>query len=115
MEFKRTGVSPNSAHLFGHGKSSKTDISYSQKSGYEDHEDEAFDARMNLGHEEQGGRDSGYSFEATRVHGGAPEEASYIGAPGGYESVPNAGGDEHGYGQLERPTSFAGPLRGNRI
>jgi len=114
MEFKRTGVAPNAPHLFGHGKVSKEDISYPQKTGYGNHEDDAFDARMNLGNEEHDRRESGYSFEATRVHGGGPETASYGGAYGGYESVPN-GSDEHGYGQQERPTSFAGPLGDNRI
>lgn len=106
MEFKRTGIAPNSAYLgsLGGSKVSKTDISYPQS--YKE-DDEAFDHRLDVPH----GRDTGYSFEEARVHGGAPA-GGYAPYGGGYETVP--GGDD-GYAHTERPTSLGGPLGGNRI
>lgn len=100
MEFKRTGVAPNAAYLGGAGsvKVSKTDISYPQS--YKE-EEEAFDSRLNVDH----GRETGYSFEETRLHGGAPYHPTYETVPGG----------EDVYGHEGRPTSFGGPLETNRI
>lgn len=101
MEFKRTGVVPNEVYkgrsASASGKADESSYSQSHKE-----DDEAFDSRLNVGH----GREDGYSFEEARVHGGAP-----TGYTGGYETVP--GGEE--YSHAGRPTSFGGPLGGNRI
>ncbi|KAK5077315.1 hypothetical protein LTS08_008541 [Lithohypha guttulata] len=97
MEYRRTGLAPRT------GQIQKNNISYPQSvgDGYKEDE-EAFDSRLDVAHDE---RDTGYSFEAARVHGGGISNTSY----GQYETVP--GGDD-GY---RRPLSFGGPLGSNRI
>lgn len=113
MEYRRRGVSPATAYA-GTGKQEGG-------TGYKETEDdEAFDSRLDV---ESHGRESGYghSLEDARVQGGAPTMNGGYGGLGvlqpygGYESVPNPGGEGETEYSGGRPTSFGGPLGGSRL
>lgn len=112
MEYRRTGIAPNAVYIGGGEKAAKENTSHLQSAPYKE-DDEAFDSRLDV---REGGRDIGYSFEDTRVQGGAHGVGyggSGVHAPyGGYSSVPD--GDDTAYNN-GRPTSFGGPLNGNRV